>query len=351
MSVIDYSIFNGAWWNEGADPEPRWCYDRAVQPHSSDRDEIVEDFLAPPWVSDEKETVPMVSFTTFLEPESAVETLNRRSGIYTKAIRDNVVAVTALTIDMESKDWPIKRFLEVHGALEFVLATSYKHASEAEHNFRHRYRAVFPLVVPLPATNIIRPDFLKHTNFTVLPDLKALFSDWDEEQQDFIPFCDQSSFDRGRCVFVSSCPQERLNLHRAEYNHGSWLDWRELTQVPGEIRPRAPAAEGSIAAMRERMATKRGKTYSWTGAGDCPFVKESKTEEYYSTSHGDHHRALFRWMCSVAGTAKAMGRPLDEMELADLARDVHLRLPCGQCQKGGRPYNREARNALGFIGA
>lgn len=343
-SMIEFAMFNGAkrYFNKRK-KKWEWAYDRAVEPVEAPWTEIVNALFSVTVIA-EKELAPMVSFQTFVPFDEVKDEENRicrkdwREGpVYTKAIADNVLTLTALTVDMENERWPIDKFIRTYEDLEFFLGTSFKHESEPDEQYRHRYRAVFPLAEPMPIVHLRDPGLIRGTEWSVLPDLKTWF-----------PGCDKSTFDRSRCVFVPSCPPERVNQFRAHHNQGTWFDWKDwLGRNNGKLGvPKPPPKPGSIKDIRRREMEKRTRHLTWTGVDDCPFVKRDKLAWYMSTPHGEHHLALYKMMCSIAMSANARGRPLEQFELENLAMEVHMMLPCEQCDKGRRNYAKEAAKVL-----
>lgn len=347
-SMIEFSIFKGArrYFCKEREKEV-WSYDRAVETIEADWTDVIA-ALSERTIVAEKEIAPMVAFQTFL-PFSEVEGDEKRTAfkwgewdagrIYTKAIAKNVVSLTAITVDMESIHWPIKRFLKIYEDLEFFLGTSYKHASEADHGYRHRYRAIFPLVTPMPIDCVRAPAFLNPTGHSVLADLKGWF-----------PGCDKSTFDRSRCVHVPSCPEDRKNDFLTVHNKGAWFDWDNWLRKEQGTKgaKKSPPKAGTLAAMKAEQMNRRARVLQWSGVDDCPFVKKDKLAEYLSTPHGEHHRSLYRMMCSIATTATSRGRPLELDELTSLTREIHMRLPCNECDKTSRNYEKEANKVLSW---
>lgn len=343
--MIDLALFNPCEWRYiKSKGDYGWSFDRAVEPITLDWNDIV-DALSEPLIVDEKEMAPMINFQTFVPYEQIQDDPTRifakdwrTTKRYTKAIADNVVTTTAITVDMESEHWPISRFVKQWSNFEFFLGTSFKHASEVDYNFRHRYRAFFPLVEPLHIDHLRKPSVIEKDKWTVLPHLQSLFEG-----------CDKSTFDRSRCVFFPSCPPDREHQFTTVHNKGKIMDWRELRQTNGTIgKPQPPPKAGSLDEMNKRMRQMRYANVKWNGVDDCPFVKKEALNQYLSTPHGEHHRALFKFQCSIAGRANALGRPLDQHELEALAREAHLMLPCSKCDKSSRDYHKEAGKVLAF---
>ncbi len=244
---ITYSVFDPAWWcsKTGNSGKPiGWVFDNKVKSDTSSWSEICDSFTQPHIIIETKELAPMVAFCEFKSPEDALETKEKKGIVYTAKRGINVHSITAIVLDYENEQVLIEDIVSVYSDYEFVLATSFTHQTEPDHNYRDRFRVILPLKEPIPVEYMRPTAILTPDEMSILP---ALF--------DNFPGIDDSSFDIGRAIYWPSCRAEDTHKARTIINHGTLFDWRALKLTPGTKTP--PVAR---------------PTKPWTGSGKVDFT-------------------------------------------------------------------------------
>jgi hypothetical protein len=105
-----------------------------------------------------------------------------------------------------------------------------------------------------------------------------------------------------------------------------------------------PKIKEAIIADRKKRLT--NTNYTWTGYADCPFVNQSKVEEYKRTTKGGWYYGMYQIMVSIAGNATSRGYPITAKEIEFIVRDLDSETGNWYLK---RPIEKEAERALEFV--
>lgn len=223
----------------------RNLYDNAVKPQQANWSYMVS-LLSEHLMSQQKNDAPLIGFQSWKSLEEITDeedvVIDKHDELCVRRVQQNITEMSCLAIDFD-KNWSIEQALDLYKDEEFVLYTSYSHQSEGV----DRFRMIFPLAVPLPIQKMRSPGELTINETTVYPFLHALFENTG----------DTSWTDLGRVVFVPSAPPWRYNLARFYHNKGYFLDYRDMDQSYGTIKPKRKPTRREEIRRRQTHAGRR----------------------------------------------------------------------------------------------
>lgn len=139
---------------------------------------------------------------------------------YTRRLADNVESVGLLILDYDgtvSLEDAKDRFREY----EYVAYTSFRHRMG---NATDRFRIVFPLATPIPAS----------ARFTDCDDLidGAAWYELETALKNFAGDCDPVSFRCNQFYYLPAAPRDQISQAQVWHNNGKLLDWTSWGRTP-----------------------------------------------------------------------------------------------------------------------
>jgi len=243
----------------------------------------------------------------------------------TTRANDNVVAWGGFGIvDVDDFIGDIKDIEKKYERFKYVC---YSTASSSVD--KPRFRLVFPL------TRWIDKQEIKHFWFALNKEIGDI--------------ADAQTKDLSRMYYVPSQYKDSFNFI---FSHdGEIMDPSDLMSQHSYVEPNQgmfanfpPKIKEAIIADRKKRLT--NTNYTWTGYADCPFVNQSKVEEYKRTTKGGWYYGMYQIMVSIAGNATSRGYPITAKEIEFIVRDLDSETGNWYLK---RPIEKEAERALEFV--
>lgn len=174
-----------------------------------------------------------------------------------------------------------------------------------------KFRLVFPLTRPVPASKIRHFWYALNTEFDSIGDRQTK----DFSRMYYIPATYPNAHN-----FIFSNTGQFINPDALMESH----PFTDTQSKGNSFFDRLPEELQSKVIQHRRNQAENGKNIRWTSYKDCPFVNKKLIIEYATISETGWYHKMYTIMVSIAANAVKAGYPITAPEIATICKELDL---------------------------